>query len=166
MRFEKWCHHSAPPSTTTSNLPLLWDRPWLLDALHFLFRFNINLYQAPDISLNKLLGEMCAVITHYSHSDNNGASLSGVGWWISEHASFKGQLRLLKWPWMTWMHIQIGSYAQLYHTRRAKHFPFLTATQTTIQFGHSYPPNLCYIELLGKIHSPNAPIWNVEWQDQ
>lgn len=38
------------------------ERPRLLDALHFLLRFNINLFEAPDIGLNKLLGETCAVV--------------------------------------------------------------------------------------------------------
>ncbi|KAK1893313.1 Acid phosphatase type 7 [Dissostichus eleginoides] len=44
--------------------PLFRDRPLPPDKLHFLFRFNINLLEVPDICLNKRHGETCAVIIH------------------------------------------------------------------------------------------------------
>lgn len=53
--------------------PLFRDRPRLLDALHFLFRFNINLLAASDISLNKLLGETCS--DHSLEPPNNSGGL-------------------------------------------------------------------------------------------
>lgn len=48
---------SAPPSLSETAFRML-------DALHFPSRFNINLFQASDIGLNKLLSEACAVPIH------------------------------------------------------------------------------------------------------